>query len=341
MAKYCIKNIVKYTFIILIIFTMNVISTGEYSYGESSEEYTPKVILTIPWGTKKGEFGYHEYTEEEKRDPGPYVSVVGIAIDKDENIYIGDIQNNEILVYDKVGFFKYKIDLNKYIEVGYLDSIGIDKTQKLYVINYSYKKGATGYAIILDLNGNFIKRLPGNIDYVQTNTNGDVFFRVFEEGKDIMKKYDYGSDHLENVPFDIPHYNSKGNYYEIISSSFEESKKLRMIVHYGLREYNQNGKLIREINPEILLSGIIGVDKFDNIYGYFARREEEKKGRKMQPSIIKLDKHGKLISIILLVEPWWRHLIDKDGNIYQISGWRGEGENQFTIIKYGRKLKNK
>lgn len=325
-------------YIIIIISIMIVIPTEKYTYGSSTEEYISKVILRIPWGNKKGEFGYHEYTEEEKKHPEPYQSVAGFAIDKDENIYIGDIQNNEILVYNKDGIFKYKIDLTKYINN--LDSLAIDHKDNLYVVNWKPIRESPRYCVILDIKGNFKRKLSEPIWDVESTSDGSIFFEVREGYKSIKKRYNLNTGNLEKINrHEAIHYNKSCNYYRVIYIGAHEEIKATKFAIKSLGEYNPTGELIREINPEILLSGIIGVDKFDNIYGYLAKREEEKKGRKMQPSIIKLDKHGKLVAIIPLIKPWWKHLIDRGKDIYQISGWRGEGENQFTIIKYGRKVK--
>jgi len=173
------------------------------------EEYVPRVIIDGKWGTGHGEFGI-------RISEGELIIPDGITVDDKGNLYIMDIVNNRIQVFDSSNSFKYKVDV-----ISFQEEWSKDKRTPL-LLNFperEFEIDNEGYLNVFNIKSEMVKQfdLKGHLiktiqlkEYKEKRDKSTSEIIFFKKKNQIVIKLD--NDGKTDKKFTLPEHLSLKNY---------------------------------------------------------------------------------------------------------------------------------
>ncbi len=206
----------------------------------------------------------------------PDISYLIFSVDSNENIYLSNVNKNQIEKYSANGkYIWYYRDPENFTPLGN----AIDNFNNLYTVEhfYDYRSGRhENYLRTLNANGS-------RLDVVKIRDNGNMFF-------DQVNVNNYGDvdlhgwEHYGKVPYStIERYNTfgdrqnyiadcaKSNYPCELGFFVEDSNSNVILNNFGtsqLEKYSQFGTALEVLklnDYEFSQSNVVGIDKFDDL----------------------------------------------------------------------------
>jgi len=193
--------------IVVVLFMTLLITNPIYSAGgnpriSGSSSYEIEVVIEAPWGNDKGEFGYLAVNAPGEIPKGAVPSKVLIGptcftVSYSGNIYVLDLVNRRIQIFDKKGKFK--------------EIINLELPEDVIVDNYSFQE------MHVDSSGNIYAKYTINIGgWFIFNNQGQLVKRIIDrkEATDRLKRvrlYKEKIEKGEDEIYEIYHPDKKDN----------------------------------------------------------------------------------------------------------------------------------
>ena len=145
--------------------------------------------------------------------PGDFSNPLSIALDKYNNIYVGDYQNYRVQILNRKGNYISSFDIKE----GNVSRIAITKRNEIAIYNHQETFNSSNLIHLYDKKGNLIRRIGKHKDYkskdefyplsIQTVNfvldNNDNFF-ISYANEPYIAKYSHDNKLLHVITFDMP-----------------------------------------------------------------------------------------------------------------------------------------